>query len=252
MKVGIDQANKPAPLWFRRLRDGAVNFLLPALGQLVASLNLTDAQENMWLQVLTFLPAAFNFVAVLLGDDAKRKLRVWVLLIGCTAFLSGCRTVAEIAKADAIKAARARQKEMVALEKVRKELPCIPLKIIQGQTVYLPGDSIPCTSGKCPPVGVRVDTLPVLDEAALKAVRDSLEQVLYITGLKDAHILQLQANYNYQLKRSDDQAAKAAYWRKRFLIGVGLLSSGVTVWLLLAGKLTFIPKIFSWLISKFR
>lgn len=97
MKVGLNQVNKPAPVWFRRLRDASINFLLPALGQLVTSLNLTDEKENLWLQVLTFLPAAFNFVGVLLGDDVKRKVRVWVLVAGAGCLLSGCKSVEKLA-----------------------------------------------------------------------------------------------------------------------------------------------------------
>ncbi|WP_343702683.1 hypothetical protein [Chitinophaga sp.] len=257
MKVGIDQRNKPAPLWFRRLRDASVNFLLPALGQLVTSLNLTDAKENMWLQVLTFLPAAFNFVGVLLGEDVKRKIRVWVLVLGAASLLTACRTPAQIvadkARAQVIKDSIAREARMQTLQQVRKELPCHPIKLVQGITRYLPGDSIPCPdNGKCPPKQVRVDTVYYEDMAALKAVRDSLDKALYIQGLKDAHILSLQASYDKQLKRAEEQEAKADAWFRRFWWGVGIIIVVVIAFLGLKTKFSFILKPIRWLVSILR
>lgn len=257
MKVGLNQATRPTPLWFRRLRDAFTYFLLPALGQLITSLKLTDAAANMWLQVLTFLPALFGAVGVLLGEDPKKRMRVWLLLIGCGLLLGGCRSSAEIATAKARRQAvadsMARAERLRQLQAVRKELPCVPLTVIRGQTVYLPGDSIPCTPGmKCPPPGIRVDTLPYLDEAALQALRDSLVQTDYLLGLKDGYILDLQASAAGHASREQTAAEAVAKWRGRFWWLAGGILALIAGALLLTGKLSLFLKPVRWLISIWR
>lgn len=245
--------DRPAPLWYRRFSNAMIFAIIPAASSFVEDWGLGDVTEKRLLHGFIFLAALIKGIGLMLGNGQNytaEKVGVWLLFL--TLFLSGCRSEAEIAKSEAIKAERARQKEKVQLQKVREQLPCIPLKIIQGQTVYLPGDSVPCTAGKCPPMGIRVDTLKILDEAAIKAVRDSLEQAIYITELKDTHILQLQAEYGKQLARADKEVADKKYWRRIVLWGTGVIAAGFCSWLLFAGKLSFISKAFSWLTTILR
>lgn len=192
MKVGLNQINKPAPLWFRRLRDGSINFLLPAVGQLVTSLNLTDAVENTWLQALTFLPAVLNFFGVMLGDDVKRKVRSYMWLLAIVVLAGGCKT--------AEKAAQRERNYIRELESryARETTPAPPL-IVPGGMVVLETQS-PCPdfdSGqfkskdgkltaqvKCPDKTINLDSLirnsdvyitAILGRANAEAVTDSLD-----------------------------------------------------------------------------
>lgn len=113
-------------------------------------------------------------------------------VIACSTILS-CVTSKDRAANEARKADKARQKEMAQLQKVRVELPCDPVKIIEGKTVYLPGDSIPYPVyingdtvikwAKCSPSKSRVDTFIKIDQAALKAVRDSADHWAYLFGV---------------------------------------------------------------------
>lgn len=183
-------------------------------------------------------------------------MKYLIILITVLAF-AACRTPAQIAadkaRAQVIKDSLAREARMQTLHQVRKELPCHPIKLVQGITRYLPGDSIPCPdNGKCAPQQVRVDTAYYEDMAALQAVRDSLDKALYIQGLKDAHILSLQAAYDKQLKRAEEQEAKADAWFRRFWWGVGIIVVVVVTFLGLKTKFSFILKPIRWLVSILR
>jgi hypothetical protein len=183
------------------------------------------------------------------------KQLILVVILG--AALLSCRSQAEIAAAkarkQAVKDSTEREQRMHLYHQVRVALPCVPDTIIRGITVYLPGDSIPCPpGGKCPPQGVRVDTLKVRDEIALAAVRDSLAHAQYLNGIKDAHILALQDNYDKQLHRANKEAETASFWRRIVLWTAGIIAGAFAIWFLVGGKLKFISKALSWLISLFR
>lgn len=201
MKVGLNQINKPAPLWFRRLRDGSINFLLPAVGQLVTSLNLTDAIENRWLQALTFFPAVLNFFGVMLGDDVKRKVRSYMWLLLIVVLAGGCKTVE--------KAAQRERNYIRELEGryAGESTPAPPL-IVPGGMVVLETES-PCPdfdSGRlkskdgkltaqvrCPDKTIKLDSLirnsdaykaVLLGRARADAIADSLDTECFNKDLK--------------------------------------------------------------------
>lgn len=248
-KVGISNVDRPAPLWYRRLSNALIIFIIPGAVALVQGWGLSDKQTNRWLLVLAFLPALIKGIGVLLGNGQNytSQLKVWAV-VAVAMFLFGCKTPEQLATERARRQARAdsatRAQRMVVLEQTRKALPCIPLKIIEGRTVYLPGDSIPCPpDGKCPPAGVRVDTLEVLDMAAVQAVRDSLDQSVYLHGLKDEHILSLQAAVTTHVKRADKADSAAKYWRGRFWWLTGGITAILGLWLAFSGKFSFISGI---------
>lgn len=249
MKVGLNQRTRPAPLWFRRLRDGMINFLLPGLGQLIGALELADKEANFWLTILTFFPAGLNFVGVLLGEDAKKTIKVWVLLVGVALAATGCGSTKDFAAEQD----RLRAQRMEQLQEVRKQLPCVPDTVRQGVVQYLPEDTLyQADTMIITRNTLRVDTMRVLDEAALAALRDSLAQAQYVLGLKDDHILALQRNYVETQDDYKQAMAIADKWRTRFW---WLLSSGVVIFLLLeilGGKASFIIKPIKWLISLLR
>ncbi|ASZ14502.1 hypothetical protein KTO58_01295 [Chitinophaga pendula] len=188
-KFGLGQVEKPAPLWYRRLSNALIIFIIPGFVTLIQGWGLSDAIENRWLMVLTFIPAALKGIGVLLGNGQVYTTKNLLLIVAF--FFVACKSPQRIAR----KQEKARQKEMVQLEKVRQQLPCVPVAYKVGVTHYIPGDTIRIidSSGKtitkvCPPSARRVDTLRILDEAALKSVRDSLASAEYLNGLKEAEI----------------------------------------------------------------
>lgn len=142
------------------------------------------------------------------------------------------------------KADEARQKEMVQLQRVRVELPCDPVKIIEGKTVYIPGDSIPYpvyVNGKevikyaqCPPSKVRVDTFVKIDQAALKAVRDSADHWAYLFGVATDSYADLSKD-NKDLKDAVSRKNNTIKW---FIIinSIGAIIAGVSLYLKLKPK----------------
>lgn len=145
----------------------------------------------------------------------------------------GCRSPEKIAARKAAKEAAARQKEMAQLQKVREALPCVPVQPLkQGITQYLPGEKIPCNgrdSVKCPDQKVRVDTLQVEDQAVLKSVRDSLDQMEYMWDqMREQYTDEAKRNDKLQLELKEAKDDKGA-WQKRALYtwaGLGLLTAG--------------------------
>ncbi|WP_343692754.1 hypothetical protein [Chitinophaga sp.] len=139
----------------------------------------------------------------------------------------GCRSPENIAARKAAKDAAARQKEMVQLQKVREALPCVPVQPLkQGITQYLPGEKIPCNgrdSVKCPDQKVRVDTLQVEDQAALKAVRDSLAEAnLKCDKLLDKYTEEAAKNDKLQANLKDVTFDKNAWKKRAWLTWVGI------------------------------
>ncbi len=147
--------------------------------------------------------------------------------------LFGCRSPEKIAARKAAKESAARQKEMVQLQKVREALPCVPVQPLRlGITQYLPGEKIPCNgkdSATCPDQKFRVDTMPVLDMAALKAVRDSLAEAnLKCDKLLDRYTDEAAKNDKLQAELKGEKSDKDAWKKRAWLtwIGISLVVGG--------------------------
>lgn len=72
-KVGISQVDKPAPLWFRRLTNALIIFIIPALAALISGWGLKEKVQNRWLLVLTFAPAVIKGIGVIIGNGEYIK-----------------------------------------------------------------------------------------------------------------------------------------------------------------------------------
>lgn len=148
-------------------------------------------------------------------------------------FIGACRSPEKIAARKAAKESEARQKEMVQLQKVREALPCVPVQPLRhGITQYLPGEVIPCNgqdSTKCPDQQYRVDTLPVLDMVALKAVRDSLAEAnTRCNNMLDRYTEETGRNDKLQTELKEAEGEKSK-WEKRAWctwLGIGLVIGG--------------------------
>jgi hypothetical protein len=67
-KIGASQIDKPAPLWYRRLSNALIIFILPGVVTLVQSWGLSDKVANHWLTFLSFAPALVKGIGVVLGN----------------------------------------------------------------------------------------------------------------------------------------------------------------------------------------
>ncbi len=68
IKVGVSQINRPAPLWYRRLSNALIIFVIPGAVSLVQGWGLTDKITNRWLLILSFIPAILKGISALLGN----------------------------------------------------------------------------------------------------------------------------------------------------------------------------------------
>lgn len=243
MKVGLNQINKPAPVWFRRLRDASVNFLLPALGQLVTSLNLTDEKENLWLQVLTFLPAAFNFVGVLLGEDVKSRVKTYTWLLLPILLLS-CKSPQKLA-------AERSQQERDLLRSLHGRYAD---STILAFPLTLPGGMVTVTQqAPCPDFdsgsvkssrGVLTVTAPCPDKTvnADSIIRNSPAYIAAMAGraLAEARADSLKVVTVQQDVKLDRQAAQLKWF---YSISAALIGFGA-LWLVFGGKLSLIKSLF--------
>lgn len=67
-KIGLNQVDKPAPLWYRRLSNALIIFLIPGLVAMLQGWGLPDKLLNRWMLVLAFVPAAVKGVGIILGN----------------------------------------------------------------------------------------------------------------------------------------------------------------------------------------
>jgi len=67
-KIGLNQVDKPAPLWYRRLSNAMIIFVIPGAVGLLQGWGLPDKVLNHWMLVLAFLPAAIKGLGVILGN----------------------------------------------------------------------------------------------------------------------------------------------------------------------------------------
>ena len=73
MKIGFDQLNKPAPLWFRRVLNAAIIFVMPAFTGFVMGMPITmmstDA-KNLCVSIGVFVLAMLKALEYVVGDSA--------------------------------------------------------------------------------------------------------------------------------------------------------------------------------------
>lgn len=89
-KFNISQANKPAPLWYRRFTTAMVALVIPAASEFVSSLELSSKTENRVLHGFILLAAIIKGTGVFLGSDQSYTAdKIAALLLGCI-LLSSC------------------------------------------------------------------------------------------------------------------------------------------------------------------
>lgn len=67
-KIGLNQTDKPAPLWYRRFSNALIIFVIPGTVGLVQGWGLAPAVLNHWMLVLAFLPAVVKGAGIILGN----------------------------------------------------------------------------------------------------------------------------------------------------------------------------------------
>lgn len=66
--MGLSQAEKPAPLGYRRFANAMIICIIPGAIGLVSGWGLPDAVANKWLMVLGFIPALIKGIGMILGN----------------------------------------------------------------------------------------------------------------------------------------------------------------------------------------
>lgn len=72
-KVGLDQVNKPAPLWYRRLTNAIVMAFMPAFVGIVQGVPMHDNQRNVLMVIAAAIPFLFKGVGMILGNGEYEK-----------------------------------------------------------------------------------------------------------------------------------------------------------------------------------
>jgi hypothetical protein len=67
-KIGLNQADKPAPLWYRRVSNALIIFVIPGAVALVQGWGLAEKVLNHWMLVLAFAPAVIKGLGIVLGN----------------------------------------------------------------------------------------------------------------------------------------------------------------------------------------
>jgi uncharacterized membrane protein YqaE (UPF0057 family) len=67
-KIGLNQVDKPAPLWYRRLSNALIIFVIPATIAMLQGWGLPDKVLNHWMLILAFIPAVIKAVGMILGN----------------------------------------------------------------------------------------------------------------------------------------------------------------------------------------
>lgn len=67
-KIGLNQVDKPAPLWYRRVSNALIIFVIPGTVGLVQGWGLAPAVLNHWMLVLAFTPAVVKGAGIILGN----------------------------------------------------------------------------------------------------------------------------------------------------------------------------------------
>jgi len=67
-KIGLNQVDKPAPLWYRRLSNALIIFIIPGTVAMLQGWGLPDKVLNHWMLILAFLPAVIKGLGMILGN----------------------------------------------------------------------------------------------------------------------------------------------------------------------------------------
>ncbi|RPE05565.1 hypothetical protein EGT74_24595 [Chitinophaga lutea] len=183
----------------------------------------------------------------------------WIIFL--LVLFASCKTSEQIAaekaakqerqrREQAAKDERARQERLQLLKDMRKAFPC-DTPSVKEDTVYLPG--APDTAyapGRTDTVRI-TRTLTVRDRGDLQAMKDSMDAARYQIELRDQHIQDAKEDYAdlrhahaKEVQRADKEEAQKKKWRTRCWAGGGTIIGAIVLWLLLAGKLSFVTGIF--------
>lgn len=70
-KTGLDQMDRPAPLFYRRFTNAMIIFIIPAAVLLVQGWGgLSDRALNRWMLILAFIPPLIKGVGVMIGNGS--------------------------------------------------------------------------------------------------------------------------------------------------------------------------------------
>lgn len=182
-KFNINQANNPAPLWYRRFSNAMVALVIPAATALVEGWGLSDIAENRVLHLLIFLAALIKGVGVFLGNGQTYANKVIAVVLAAFT-LAACSSPRKAA-----------QKEQAYIQQLQNRYntdTAAPVILqVPGGIVRLT-DTTPCPdfvntemrsdSGRitllkpCPPVRVNADSIvraSTLYKAAILGRRDA-------------------------------------------------------------------------------
>lgn len=67
-KIGLNQVEKPAPLWYRRLANALIMFIIPGTTTLISSWGLSDKTLARALLLLSYAPAVIKGLGMILGN----------------------------------------------------------------------------------------------------------------------------------------------------------------------------------------
>lgn len=67
-KIGFNQSDKPSPLWYRRLSNALIIFVIPGAVALVQGWGLAAHVLNHWMLILAFAPAVIKGAGIVLGN----------------------------------------------------------------------------------------------------------------------------------------------------------------------------------------
>lgn len=67
-KIGLNQVDKPAPLWYRRLSNALIVLIIPGATTLISAWGLSDKTLAHALLLLSYAPAVVKGVGMILGN----------------------------------------------------------------------------------------------------------------------------------------------------------------------------------------
>jgi hypothetical protein len=71
--VGIDQLNKPAPAWYRRMTNAIIMFFIPGYVTVVQAVPMSEERRNILMCIATAVPFILKGVGMILGNGEYVK-----------------------------------------------------------------------------------------------------------------------------------------------------------------------------------